>query len=105
MAFVSVCERAALQEGQMGLFRIGKRSVLLVWPMGGEVKAYRGRCPHQDIPLDNATFDGKTVVCGHHHWKMDAATGACVDRVMMHKCGLAPYATRFEGDHVQVDVP
>jgi toluene monooxygenase system ferredoxin subunit len=105
MAFVSVCEQAALQEGQMGLFRVGKRSVLLVWPRGGEVKAYRGRCPHQDIPLDNATFDGKTIICGHHQWKMDAATGACIGRIVTHKCGLAPYAMRCEGEQVQVDLP
>jgi toluene monooxygenase system ferredoxin subunit len=105
MAFATVCEQQAVQEGQMALFRIGKRSVLLVWPQGGEVKAYRGRCPHQDIPLDNASFDGKTVMCGHHQWKMDATTGACVGRIVTHKCALAPYAVRFEGSQVQVDLP
>jgi toluene monooxygenase system ferredoxin subunit len=105
MAFVSICEQDALQEGHMGLFRVGKRPVLLVWPCGGEVKAYRGRCPHQDIPLDNSTFDGKTIVCGHHQWKMDGATGACVGSIVTHKCALAPYALRFEGAQVQVDLP
>ena len=105
IAFVSACEQAALQEGQIGLFRVGKRSILLVWPRGGEVRAYHGRCPHQDIPLDNATFDGKTIVCGHHQWQMDGTTGACVNRVVTHKCALAPYAMRFEGAQVQVDLP
>ena len=105
MAFVSVCEHAALEEGRMSLFRVGKRSVLLVWPQGGEVKAYRGRCPHQDIPLDNATFDGKIIACGHHQWKMDGTTGACVNRIAPPKCALAPYPVRFEGAQVEVDLP
>jgi toluene monooxygenase system ferredoxin subunit len=105
MAFVSICEQSALHEWQMGLFRAGKRSVLLVWPQGGQVKAYRGRCPHQDIPLDTATFDGKTIICGHHQWKMDGTTGACMGRIVTHKCGLAPYALRVEGDQFQVDLP
>ncbi len=29
--------------------------------MEGEIKAYRGRCPHQDVPLENASFDGNQV--------------------------------------------
>jgi toluene monooxygenase system ferredoxin subunit len=105
MAFVSVCEHSDVQPGQMRLVRCGKRSVLLVWPQGGEIRAYRGRCPHQDIPLDTATFDGKIITCSHHEWKMDAATGACVGRVEPPKCQLAPYALRVEGDQLQVDLP
>ncbi len=105
MAFVSVCEQSALQEGQMLLVRSGKRSVLLVWPQGGQVVAYRGRCPHQDIPLDNASFDGKVITCHHHEWRMDGATGACIGRIEPPRCQLAPYASRVEGDRLQVDLP
>ncbi len=59
MTFTSICPTNAVSEGGMGLFQAGKKSVLLVWPTGGELKAYRGRCPHADVPLTGATFNGK----------------------------------------------
>jgi toluene monooxygenase system ferredoxin subunit len=46
MNFSVVCPTSAIHEGAMGLFKVGKKSVILVWPEGGDLKAYRGRCPH-----------------------------------------------------------
>ena len=66
MAFTSICPKSAVSEGGMGIFQAGKKSVLLVWPAGGELKAYRGRCPHADMPLSGATFNGATITCEHH---------------------------------------
>src|SRR5712664_2676350 len=68
MAFTSICPKSAVNEGGMGVFQAGKKSVLLVWPTGGELKAYRGRCPHADMPLNDATFNGKTITCRNHQW-------------------------------------
>ena len=58
MAFTFICPESAVSEGGMGLFQAGRKSVLLLWPKGGELKAYRGRCPHADMPLGEAAFDG-----------------------------------------------
>jgi toluene monooxygenase system ferredoxin subunit len=101
MAFVSICKEEALREGQMGLFRILRKSVLLVWPVGGEVRAYRGRCPHQDVPLESASFDGLKVTCGFHHWCFDARSGEGVEP---RGCQLKPYAVRLEQGELQVEL-
>jgi len=102
MAFTFICPTSAMQEGGMGFFQAGKKTVLLVWPKNGELKAYRGRCPDADIPLNNAKFNGKLVTCPHHHWGFDANTGKC----MTHSTAkvLHPYAVQVAGDEILVDV-
>jgi toluene monooxygenase system ferredoxin subunit len=102
MAFTSICPKSAVSEGGMGIFQAGKKSVLLVWPAGGELKAYRGRCPHADMPLNDATFNGKTLTCVHHQWGFDCTSGKCVTHLVRNT--LFPYPLRVEGDEIQVDV-
>ncbi|MDI4662764.1 Rieske 2Fe-2S domain-containing protein [Xanthobacter autotrophicus] len=102
MAFTPVCQTSAVSEGAMGLFQVGRKSVLLVWPEGGELKAFRGRCPHADMPLTDATFNGKTVTCPIHQWGFDGTSGKCVTHLVRNE--LHPYPVRVEGDEIQVDV-
>ncbi|HET9933918.1 MAG TPA: Rieske 2Fe-2S domain-containing protein [Polyangiaceae bacterium] len=102
MTFVPVCPASAVREGTMGLFQVGKKSVLLVWPAGGELKAFRGRCPHADMPLTDATFDGQKVTCALHGWGFDCKTGKCVTHFVNN--ALHPYEVRVEGEEVLVDV-
>lgn len=102
MPFTAVCRKADVAEGGMGLFQVGKKRVLVVWPRGGELKAYRGRCPHADMPLEDQCFDGQRVVCSIHQWGFDAGTGRCVTHA--HPSALHPYALRVEDDEIQVDV-
>ncbi len=102
MAFTSICPTRAVNEGGMGLFQAGRKSVLLVWPTGGELKAYRGRCPHADLPLSEASFNGQTVTCPIHQWGFDGVSGKCVTHIVRN--ALHPYAVRVEGDEIQVDL-
>ena len=102
MTFTSICNTDAVSEGGMELFHAGRKSVLLVWPKGGELKAYRGRCPHADMPLSEASFDGKTVTCPHHQWDFDSGSGKCVTHLVRN--ALHPYPLRVEGDEILVDV-
>ena len=102
MTYTAICNTDAVSEGGMGLFQAGRKSVLLVWAKGGELKAYRGRCPHADMPLSEATFDGKTVTCPHHQWGFDSENGKCVTHLVRN--ALHPYPLRIEGDEIQVDV-
>jgi len=105
MAFTSVCPTSAVREGTMALYQVGKKSILLVWPAGGELKAYRGRCPHADMPLNNATFDGdKRLTCVEHGWGFDCTSGKCVTHGNVRNA-LHPYPVRVEGEEVFVDVP
>ncbi|XUM24295.1 Rieske 2Fe-2S domain-containing protein [Bradyrhizobium oligotrophicum S58] len=102
MAFTAVCPTSAMAEGGMGLYHVGKKSVLLLWPRGGELKAYRGRCPHADVPLTDATFDGRTITCPHHQWGFDGVNGKCVTHLVRN--ALHAYPLQVEGDEIQVDV-
>lgn len=102
MAFTPVCRKDAVAEGGMGLFHVGKKSVLLVWPQGGQLKAYRGRCPHADMPLNEGCFDGQRVVCSIHQWGYDGGSGKCVSHA--HPGALHPYALQVAGDDILVDV-
>jgi len=103
MPFHTVCPKDAVSEGGMGLFTASRTRVLLVWPKGGELKAYRGRCPHKDVEFDDRTkFDGKTVTCAVDEWGFNATTGKCSTRIAEEK--LEPFALRLQGDTIQVDV-
>jgi toluene monooxygenase system ferredoxin subunit len=102
MAFTFVCQTNAIAEGGMGLFKVGKKSVLVAWPTAGALQAFRGRCPHADVPLDEATFDGKTITCLHHNWGFDCTSGKCVTHLVQNK--LHPYPVRVEGAEIQVDL-
>ncbi|MGP6157856.1 MAG: Rieske 2Fe-2S domain-containing protein [Vulcanimicrobiaceae bacterium] len=103
MAFTSVCPASAVSEGSMGIFHAGKKSVLLVWPTGGDLKAYRGRCPHADMPLSDATFQGSKITCVQHGWGFDCISGECVTHVNVRNA-LHRYEVRVEGDEILVDV-
>jgi toluene monooxygenase system ferredoxin subunit len=102
MVYTPICSADAVSEGGMGLFQAGRKSVLLVWPRGGALKAYRGRCPHADMPLTDAAFDGRIVTCPHHQWGFDCASGKCVTHVVRNT--LHPYPLRVEAGEIQVDV-
>jgi toluene monooxygenase system ferredoxin subunit len=102
MAFTFLCHTSAVEEGRMGFFHVGRKCVLLVWPTGDELKAYRGRCPDADVPLTDAKFDGKIITCPHHHWGFDCTSGKCVTHATQKI--LHPYPVRTEGDEILVDV-
>ena len=102
MAFTFICPTNAVREGGMGLFQAGRKSVLLVWPAGGELKAYRGRCPHADMPLTEASFNGQTVTCPLHQWGFDGSSGKCVTHIVRN--ALHPYALRVENGEIEVDL-
>lgn len=103
MTFTAVCPTEAIHEGAMRLFQVGKRSVLLVWPAGGELRAYRGRCPHADLPLDQASLDGNRLTCELHGFGFDCTSGKCVTHVGVRNA-LQPFELRVEGGEVLVDV-
>ncbi|MGQ0621663.1 MAG: Rieske 2Fe-2S domain-containing protein [Panacagrimonas sp.] len=100
MSFEKICKLEDLWEGEMEAFEVNGQDVLLVWPDGGELCAYQGICPHQDIPLIEGKFDGKTVICRAHSWTFDACTGKGLNPS---DTQLATYAVKIEGEDVLVD--
>lgn len=61
MAYAKACSADELWEGDMVEVDVNEHVVVLVWPTGGEIHAYQGICPHQDIPLADAAID---AYCG-----------------------------------------
>ncbi|MBI4957763.1 MAG: Rieske (2Fe-2S) protein [Myxococcales bacterium] len=42
---------------------------------GGDLHVLHGRCPHRHAPLSDAVVEGDHLVCPHHGWDFDLATG------------------------------
>lgn len=101
MAYQSVCDIEELWEGDMACRTVNGQDVLLVWPDGGELIAYQPLCPHQEVPLIDGRFDGKTLVCRAHNWVFDACTGLGINPG---DCRLAKFPLRIEGSQVLVDL-
>ena len=101
MSFTKVCTVDELWEGEMAPFTVNDHEIVLVCADGGEISAFQGVCPHQDIPLCEGKFDGKVLMCRAHQWTFDAKTGLGINPG---DCKLAQYPVRVDGDDVLVDV-
>ena len=101
MAYQRACSQDEVWEGDMLEVDVGAHSVLLVRLDGGELRAYQGACPHQDIPLSEGKFDGRVLMCRAHQWTFDAATGCGINPG---DCRLAQYPVKLDGDDVLVEV-
>ncbi|MBS1189341.1 MAG: 2Fe-2S ferredoxin [Rhodocyclaceae bacterium] len=101
MSYKKVCTLDDLWEGDMTEVELDDHLILLVWPEGGELRAFQGICPHQDIPLADGKFDGRVVMCRAHQWTFDGNSGQGINPG---NCRLAEYPVRVEGDDVLVAV-
>lgn len=101
MTFQKVGTLDDLWEGEMLEVEAGEHVIVLVWPEGGELRAFQGMCPHQDIPLAEGKFDGRVVMCRAHQWTFDARTG---EGINPGKCRLAQYPVKLDGDDILVAV-
>ncbi|RBP11951.1 toluene 4-monooxygenase protein C [Roseiarcus fermentans] len=99
MTFKQACTLDDLWEGDMAEVEVDGHTVLLVWPEGGEIRAFQGVCPHQDIPLSEGKFDGRVIMCRAHQWTFDAGTGAGVNPG---DCRLAAYPVKIEGEAILI---
>jgi toluene monooxygenase system ferredoxin subunit len=99
MGFTKVCSVEDIWEGEMEPFTVNGHDIMLVCAEGGEIKAFQGMCPHQDIALAEGKFDGKKVICRAHLWQFDASTGKGINP---DDCALAEYPVKVEGDDVFV---
>lgn len=101
MAYQKACSLDDVWEGEMVEVDVGDHAVLLVCFDGGEVRAFQGTCPHQDIPLAEGKFDGRVLMCRAHQWTFDARTGKGINPG---DCRLAEYPVKLDGDDVLVEV-
>lgn len=99
MSFTKICTVDDVWEGEMEAFTVDGQEILLVCAEGGEIKAFQGICPHQDIALSEGRFEGGKLICRAHLWQFDAKSGKGVNPS---DCALAVYPVRIEGDDVYV---
>jgi nitrite reductase/ring-hydroxylating ferredoxin subunit len=75
---VEVCRVEDLWDGELASFRVQDVAVLLV-RLGGQIRAYDGRCPHQGAALVEGELSGGVLTCPAHPWQFDAVTGAGIN--------------------------
>lgn len=100
MSFTKVCSLDDVWEGEMEAFSVNGHDVLLVCTEGGDIKAFQGICPHQDIPLIDGKFDGTKIICRAHLWQFNACNGKGINP---DDCALAQYPVKVEGEEVFVE--
>lgn len=76
----------------------GRRSILVVQPAAGTVKAFNASCPHAGTTVDPP--EGGVITCPNHFSQFDAATGAL--RKGPAKNGLTEVPVRVADGVVQV---
>jgi len=99
MNFKTACSIDELWEGDMTEVEVDGQVIVLVYPKDGEIRAFQGICPHQDIPLVEGRFDGRVIMCRAHQWTFDANTGRGLNPK---DCALAEYPVKVEGDLILV---
>lgn len=97
--WVRVASLDDVWEGEVMAVDANGHHILLAHLAGGEVRAYQGICPHQEIKLVEGEFDGRHLVCRGHRWEFDLSCGAGVNPA---DCALAEYPVLVEGDDIYV---
>lgn len=91
-----------LWEGEMLDVDVAGERVLLIHLPGGQIVAYQGICPHQEIPLADGDLKDGVLTCTAHRWQFDVATGRGVNPS---GCHLYRYEVKIEGDQIYVGFP
>lgn len=59
--FTRVCKVVTIAEGGMRVVIADAHVIILAWPENGMIKAFQGVCPHTNMPLAEAEFDGTVL--------------------------------------------
>lgn len=102
MSFRSVCTLDQLWEGEMQVFEVDGRELLMVNAEGGIVRAFDPLCPHQEHALIEGLLEGEILTCPAHMWEFNVASGEGVNPT---GCKLTSYPVRIESDQILVDLP
>jgi toluene monooxygenase system ferredoxin subunit len=104
IAWVEAASLDDIWEGESLEVEVDGQPVLLVHLRGGDIVAYQGMCPHQQIALADGDVDedAATVTCSAHHWEFDLRDGKGLNPT---GCDLYRYQTRVEGEAILVGYP
>jgi toluene monooxygenase system ferredoxin subunit len=93
-----------LWEGDFVDVEVAGEVVVIFHRPGGELRAFQGMCPHQEILLADGhiDFDAGTITCPAHEWQFSMESGKGINP---RGCRLFQYDVRLEGDDVLIGVP
>ncbi|MBM4444679.1 MAG: Rieske (2Fe-2S) protein [Chloroflexi bacterium] len=108
MAFVEVAKADDVPSGQMRLFKVQGKEVLVV-NYEGKLHGIGGRCSHMNGELSKGRVEGKLVTCPRHGSVFDVTTGECVTgpKIVFLKFrarAVPTYEVRVEGGSIQVSL-
>jgi 3-phenylpropionate/trans-cinnamate dioxygenase ferredoxin subunit len=108
MGFVEVAKANDIPPGQMKVFTVGGKEVLVVNHEGRHY-AVGGRCSHMNGELARGKLEGKMVTCPRHGSVFDVTTGECVTgpkiAFLKFRAKAVPtYEVRVEAGSIQVNV-
>jgi len=98
-----VCRIADVVAGELRGFAVtGVTWPVMVTIVDGEMIAFPGVCPHDDVSLvDYGVLEDRDVRCRVHGYRFDLATGRCEHNPQLE---LRRYRVSFAGDDVLVDL-
>ena len=100
---VRVCELEQVAPGQLRAFAVaGVTWPVLVTIVDGDLFAFQGVCPHDDVSLaDYGALAGAEVICRVHGYRFDLRNGRCEHAPFLH---LRRYPITLVGTEVWVDL-
>ena len=97
--FFDVCEVDDIWEGDMEVFKVEGRDVLIVHTEEGQIRAFDAICPHQEMSLEDGDFEDCVITCPVHQWQFNADSGLGVNPEGV---ALTKYASIVEDGIVKV---
>jgi 3-phenylpropionate/trans-cinnamate dioxygenase ferredoxin subunit len=113
--FVEVPGGKELKSGQMKMFNLGKREVLLA-RVGDNFYAVDNRCPHMGGSLSEGKLEKTIVTCPRHHSQFDLIDGRVVrwtdwsgvklslGKMVKSPRAVTTYKVKVEGGKVMLEV-
>jgi len=100
---VRVCKLDQVVEGELRAFPVtGVTWPVMMTIVGGDVFAFQGVCPHDDVPLaEYGVLAEDGVVCRVHGYRFDLRSGRCEHAPGLH---LRRYRITLIGTEVWVDL-
>jgi nitrite reductase/ring-hydroxylating ferredoxin subunit/Fe-S cluster biogenesis protein NfuA len=98
--WVAACAVSEIPEGGMRLVEI-EGEMLVFFRRGAAVTCFRNACAHLGLPLHEGRIEHGILVCPHHGFRYDLASGECLTAPEMR---LSLHAVRVLGDRVEVRI-
>ena len=99
---VRVCTLDDVADGALRAFAVpGVTWPVIVTRIDGDLVAFPGVCPHEDVALADGELRYGEIVCAAHGYRFDIQTGRCAGHPEL---TLRRYPVTIVGDEVWVDL-